>query len=130
MKKLEELTLKEFISFYKFWKATWWQLTYRTKWLIKKSKELWLKLTFKKKRNRFIVWIQQQLLVWRQLQNPIFGEESYWTWTNHLIDKENYKEDNTKEENLIRLKIKWYTYYWFCTDLKWFVFSLIKTFNN
>jgi len=118
MKKLKELTLKEFISFYKFWNATWWQLTYRTKWLIKKSKELWLKLTFKKKKNRFIVWIHQQLLVWRQIQNPLFSSESYITWSNHLVDKGN---KTTK---------KWYVYYWFCTDLKWFVFTLIKRFNT
>jgi len=130
-KRLEELSEKEFREFFILGKATWWQLAYRTKWLIRKSKELWIKVTFDKKWNRYIVWIHQTLLTWRRLENPYIMESSFKEAINHLVDKKLYNNDDIRIENFKRLKnIKWYIYYWFCTDLKLFIFNLIKNYYD
>ena len=130
-KRLEELSEKEFRKFFILGKATWWQLAYRTKWLIRKSKELWIKVTFDKKWNRYIVWIHQTLLTWRRLENPYIIENSFKEAINHLVDKQLYKTTDSKAENIKRLRNKkYYIYYRFCTDLKLFIFNLIKDYYD
>ena len=119
-----DMDVKEFIL--TLWTGK--SLQYRNKWLENKCKELWLKIVFSKKDNKLVVWIHQSYLVWRKIHNPLFVDDSFIPDNgNCLVNKEVYDEDDTRGNNISRLKTsKGYIMYYLRKPIKWFIFNLIK----
>jgi len=128
---LIELSEKEFLEFFKWGNRIWWQLTYRIKWLIRKAKDIWLKVYIKKNNWRYIAWIHQKYLAWRQVQNPFLKENSLIVWKNCILNKDKYIENDDRINNIQRMKNSaWYIEYYFTSEIKTFIFSLIKKYYH
>ena len=125
-----ELTPVQFYSMFKNKQKSGSLLTYRIKWLIKKVKELGLDIYFKKRWGRYIVKIHIKYLRDKCLPCPFIKNEYVDDAINHLIKKEKYKPVLSWEENVKKLSRWWYIDYHLTSEIKAFIFYLIKKYHD